>query len=72
LHTAVILLTAFLIYQLYVLPSLLHGGATKAEFNQTLPGDELVLKKDYKNTIVVTIQVPPSHTFAVGSKDEVP
>jgi hypothetical protein len=63
LRTAVVLMTLFLAYRFVFLPSLLHWGATAEEFNAPLPGDNLIVKKDYKNTLAVTVHATPSQIW---------
>ncbi|MBD0377884.1 MAG: hypothetical protein ICV51_19930 [Flavisolibacter sp.] len=57
------LIIFLLLYQLFLLPGLIRWGTTRAEFKRTLPGDELVLHKGYKNTMAVTVQAPPSQIW---------
>ena len=60
LYTAITLLVFIVIYKYLLFPALLSWGATAREYNKALPGDELLLHKDYKNTLAVTVQAPPS------------
>jgi len=59
----VILLIIVAMYNFLILPWLMHWGATKEEFDRTLPGDELVVNKDYKNTLTDTINASPSQIW---------
>jgi hypothetical protein len=49
-----------LVYKSIFLPRLLSFGASKEEFDMILPGDEVVQSKDYKNTLAITVNKPPS------------
>jgi hypothetical protein len=57
--TAVLIVLLF-VYNVFLFPALLGMGATKAEFNRSMPGDELVTSKDYKNTLAITVEKSPS------------
>ena len=63
LRTLAIATTIVLGYQYLILPRMLRWGASRTELNRTFPGDELVLNKDYQNTIVVTVQAPASQIW---------
>jgi len=59
---------AFLVYRHWQL----RWGATREEFDMPLPGDELVLKADFKATRAITIRNVPDNIFRwivqIGSK----
>jgi len=61
-----IVITIFVItvlYSLFIFPLVTHWGATKEEFDRSLPGDKLVKNKEYKNTIAVTVHATPSQIW---------
>jgi hypothetical protein len=60
LRIGMTILVIFIVYNFIILPRLLRWGATKEEFNRSLPGDEWVQQKDYKNTLAVTVNTPAS------------
>jgi hypothetical protein len=60
---AVVLLVILLVYWLILLPNLLRWGATSEEYSKTLPGDELIVRREYKNTLAVTVHAKPSQIW---------
>lgn len=60
---ALISLIIAIVYSLFIFPSLIRWGATKEEFNNSLPGDELIKNKEYKNTLAVTVHATPSQIW---------
>ena len=58
-----VLVLLLLVYNWLIFPALLGMGATRSEFNRTMPGDELVESKDYKNTLAITINKPASDVW---------
>lgn len=60
LRTVITFLVIIVVYNFLFLPRLLHWGATKEEFSRTLPGDDMIANKDYRNTLAVTVNAPPS------------
>ncbi len=63
LRTVIIIFIAAIAYNLFILPPLLRWGATQQEFDRTLPGDELIKTKEYKNTLAVTVHASPSQIW---------
>ena len=62
-RTLIITFVIVIVHSFFILPSMLRWGATKKEFNQMLPGDELIQHKEYKNTLAVTIHAAPSQIW---------
>lgn len=54
---------AFGAYYAFLRPKHLHWGATKEEFDQYLPGDELVPKAIHNATHAMTIAAPPEYVW---------
>ena len=50
-------------YALFLRPRQLRWGATFAEANQTLPGDDLVPVPNFRTTRAITIQAPPARVW---------
>jgi hypothetical protein len=63
LRTAITVCVITIAYNLFILPSLLRWGASKEEFSRSLPGDELIKEKGYKNTLAVTVHAAPSQVW---------
>lgn len=62
-RTVITFLVVMVVYNFFILPWLLRWGATKEEFSRTLPGDELIVNKEYKNTLAITVNAPPSRIW---------
>ena len=63
LRTGIAIAIIVLAYNFFILPWLLHWGATREEFSRFRPGDEFVQEKDYKNTLAVTVEAPVSSVW---------
>jgi hypothetical protein len=61
LKSSLVLLILVLLYAFVYAPWQQHWGATDAEVQMTLPGDELVPKPLYQSTRAITIQATPAH-----------
>jgi hypothetical protein len=59
--TSVFLL--FIVYRFLLLPYLISWGATSNEYSMRLYGDELIVHKNYKNTLAVTVHACPSKVW---------
>lgn len=69
---AISIIVILFLYLLWIRPRQLRWGATPAEVNISLPGDELVAKPDFIATRVVTIKASPAKVWPwiiqIGSK----
>ena len=60
---SITLIVAWLSYRWILFPWLMHWGATKEEYQSARPGDAFVQEIWYKNTLVVTVNAPPSKVW---------
>jgi hypothetical protein len=65
LGTAVVVLIGLIVIYLFFLwPWMMRWGATDAEVNMTLPGDEIVPEVAYQSTRAITISAPTVEVWA--------